>query len=67
MPRRLVDPDDLVGVAEVARLSGCSSQAVVNWQARHEDFPKPVADLECGPVFNWHDVHRWLQQTGRMD
>lgn len=64
MPRS-VQVANLVGLAEVAELFGVTRQAVTNWQARHDDFPKPVLSLRCGPIYNLPDIKRWGIKTGR--
>ena len=66
MARRLLDTEDLVGIGEIAERVGVKSQAVTNWQHRHEDFPEPLVKLSCGPVFEWKEVVQWLEATGRL-
>lgn len=56
----------LVGMAEIGIKSGRSTPAVGNWRNRHPDFPMPVAELQCGPIFWWPHVERWLRDTGRL-
>lgn len=56
---------DLVGIAEIAARADVTKQAVTNWQTRHEDFPQPLVMLDCGPVYNWPEVQKWLVATGR--
>jgi chromosome partitioning protein len=57
----------LVGVSEIARLAGLKkSSAVVNWRIRYDDFPAPVAELDCGPIYWWPHVEAWLRETGRL-
>lgn len=53
---------ELVGVQEVAKLAGVTRAAVANWRSRFQDFPKPVADLAAGPVFNLGQVRAWLRK-----
>lgn len=60
-----VDPNTLVGVAEIADMAGVSTQAVVNWSKRHPKFPRPVRILRAGPIFLSTDVAAWLEKTGR--
>jgi predicted DNA-binding transcriptional regulator AlpA len=55
---------NLVGVSEIARMVGMSRQAVSNWRARHKDFPKPLADLQGGPVFHYKTIEQWLIKRG---
>ena len=57
-----VDPDDLVGAAEVQailRLSHPSS--VTTYLKRYSDFPQPVVDLSNSRVRLWRrqDIIRW--------
>ncbi len=52
--------EDLVGIYEIAEMAGKSRQAVANWRARLSNFPKPVAELKAGPVFNRSEVKAWL-------
>jgi hypothetical protein len=45
---------DLVGSFEAAELLGISRSALWDRRGRHDNFPSPVADLRCGPVwFRW--------------
>lgn len=50
----------LVGHAEIAAVTGRSKTAVSNWRLRNGDFPPPVAELACGPIFWWPQIERWL-------
>jgi len=57
-----VDPDDLIGAAEVQailRLSHPSS--VTTYLKRYVDFPQPVVDLTSSRVRLWRrqDIIRW--------
>jgi hypothetical protein len=45
---------DLVGAAEAADLLGIGVAALWERRKRHDNFPEPVAELRCGPVwFRW--------------
>ena len=45
---------DLVGSFEAAELLGISRSALWERRRRHDNFPPPVAELRCGPVwFRW--------------
>ena len=63
--------EDLVGIYEIAEMAGKSRQAVANWRARLSNFPKPVAELKAGPVFDRCEVKAWLDlrngQTASME
>jgi chromosome partitioning protein len=53
---------ELVGIAEIAAMVGVSKQVIVNWRARFEDFPAPLADLAATPVFDRSRVEEWLRK-----
>jgi len=60
-----VDPDDLIGAAEVQailRLSHPSS--VTTYLKRYPDFPQPVVDLSASRVRLWRrqDIEQWHEQ-----
>lgn len=61
-----VDPEDLVGAAEIAKRLDVLRDTVHLWRRRHDDFPKPVAELEQALVWNWPDVEAWARATGRL-
>lgn len=67
MPTKRINPDSLVGIAEIADFAGVTTQAVVNWYNRHPKFPKPVRVLRSGPLFLSDQVAAWLKETGRID
>ena len=61
-----MDPEDLIGAAEVQailRLSHPSS--VTTYLKRYEDFPKPVVDLSGSRVRLWRrqDIVRWRDRS----
>jgi len=58
------DSLELVGIGEIAELTGVTKQAVANWRTRDADFPTPVADLRSGPVWNVRDVITWAEGRG---
>lgn len=53
--------DGLVGIAEVADLAGVSKQAVSNWRLRYDHFPRPIQNLQSGPVWNREQVSDWVK------
>lgn len=62
-----VDPDLLVGAAEIADRLGLSHpQSVHSWRRRYEDFPQPRVVLEQAMLFYWPDVEAWARRTGRL-
>jgi len=56
----------LVGVSEIAARAGVVRSAVTNWVERYDDFPAPVADLHCGPIYWWPHVAAWLRESHRL-
>lgn len=58
-------PKTLVGLSEIAEISGVTTSAVANWRSRHVDFPKPIAVLAAGPVFDGARVVHWLEHKGK--
>jgi hypothetical protein len=59
---------DLVGIAELAELVGVRRQRA-SVLARRSDFPKPLAELASGPVWDLRMVERfvrgWARKPGR--
>lgn len=43
-------------------MAGVSSAAVANWRFRLRDFPRPIAVLAGGPVFEGGQVRAWLKK-----
>lgn len=56
---RMIRSRDLAGLTEVADQFRVTNCTVANWRKRYSDFPKPVVDLRCGPVFDITEVIRW--------
>ena len=56
---------ELVGVAEIAELLGVTRQRV-HQLAKTADFPKPLAELSAGAIWDKADVEVWARATGRM-
>ena len=63
-----VPSEHLVGAHEIAERLGLShAQSVHTLRRRHADFPEPVATLKTALIWDWRDVKRWAQATGRLD
>jgi chromosome partitioning protein len=52
---------ELVGIAEVAEIAKVSRQAVANWRLRYENFPKPLQQLQSGPVWRREVMEAWVK------
>lgn len=52
---------DLLGIGEIAELAGVSKQAVSNWRARYDHFPRPAQTLQSGPVWQREKVDAWVK------
>jgi hypothetical protein len=51
----------LLGISEIAEV-GCVTRACVSqWRKKYRDFPKPIVELRCGPVFMRPEVIAWMQ------
>jgi chromosome partitioning protein len=58
---------DLCGAHEIAERVGVGSvQTVHAWRRRYPDFPKPIAQLRRGLIWDWQDVERWAKRIGRL-
>jgi len=53
--------ENLVGIAEIAEIAKVTKQVVNNWRQRYEDFPRPLRNLQSGPVWNQEAVAIWLK------
>jgi chromosome partitioning protein len=57
-----VDPEDIVGIAEIAELAGVTTAAVANWRTRGRRFPEPLFVRRAGPFFSRRAVERWIRR-----
>lgn len=57
--------NDLVGIHEIAKMGGVSSQAVSNWRKRYLNFPPPIVELRMGPIFKRPRIKAWLYEHDR--
>ena len=53
--------DNLLGIAEIAKLAGVTKQAVSNWRLRYDHFPRPIQNLQSGPVWDREKVEDWVK------
>ena len=52
---------NLVGIAEIAELAGVTKQAVSNWRMRYDHFPRPIQNLQSGPVWDRESAVAWVK------
>ena len=63
---RKVDIDDLVSAPEnVERLRLYDRNLPHSWLRSQSTFPRPIAKLAIGNVWQWSAVERWAAETGR--
>ena len=53
--------NNLLGIAEIADLAGVSKQAVSNWRMRYDHFPRPIQNLQSGPVWEREKIEAWVK------
>jgi chromosome partitioning protein len=46
-------------MAEVAKALGTSRQLISLWRTRYPSFPKPIASLRMGPIWDMRDIRKW--------
>lgn len=64
---KLVNPKHIVGANEIAaRLRRSHSTIVHAWHTNLKDFPKPIAIIKAGKLWNWKEVEAWAKRTGRL-
>jgi predicted DNA-binding transcriptional regulator AlpA len=51
---------ELMGLQEIGQLAGVTPQAVANWVQRKPDFPRPIATLASGSVWDGATIREWL-------
>ena len=54
--------EKLVGIAEIADFAEVSRQAVGNWRHRYDHFPRPLQQLQSGPVWDRETVETWVKK-----
>lgn len=62
-----MDKLTIMGIAEIANCFQVSPAAVTNWRKRYEDFPKPIAILKAGPIFQKEEIEKWYRRRNHMD
>jgi len=61
-----VPPKFLVGAHEIAERLGLShAQSVHTIRKRHADFPAPIATLKTALIWDFREIERWANKTGR--
>ena len=57
-----VAPEDLLGLADIARQLGVSKRTAQNYVSR-ADFPEPLGRISAGPVWMRRHVEEWAKAT----
>lgn len=57
----MVAPENLVGMAEISDRLGVSRSLPGMWRQRYPSFPKPIAELRAGAVFDFTEVRTWYE------
>jgi len=57
--------DELIGVAEAARLCGVRKPNFLRDYASRPDFPDPIAELDSGRIWRRSDVEAFLKSKSR--
>ena len=57
---------DLVGAVEAAELLGIGRAALWERRRQHENFPKPVAELRCGPIWLRWQIQHYAAEEARL-
>src|SRR3990172_249903 len=63
--REGLSTDDLVGVAEAAKLCGVKKPNFIRDFTSKPDFPKPVVELSSGRIWLRSDIETYLRSNGR--
>jgi type I restriction-modification system DNA methylase subunit len=61
------DTQDLISMADIARLAGQRPATVGNWKSRNQDFPPERGRGPRGPLYERAEVTAWLEATNRLD
>src|SRR5436190_2168840 len=56
-----METPQLVGISEIADFARVTRQAVANWRARYDSFPRPIQNLQSGPVWERENVEKWVK------
>jgi DNA-binding transcriptional MerR regulator len=54
-----------VGAREIAERLGVEQRTVVTWHYR-KLLPEPRWTVSGNPAWEWRDVERWAEKTGRL-
>ncbi len=63
---RLMPPEQLASVKEVAEICGVSKRTAARYTNR-DDFPEPIGELGVGRIWRRRDVERWAAKTLPLD
>jgi predicted DNA-binding transcriptional regulator AlpA len=62
-----VNPNDIVGAKEIAERIGRSHTTIVHsWHRRLKHFPRPIAVISAGKLWDWKEIEAWAKKTKRL-
>src|SRR4051812_3623804 len=59
--------NELLGLAEIAEIAGVTKQVVNNWRLRYDTFPKPIQNLQSGPIWSREKIDIWVKSFKRTE
>ena len=62
MSTDIVFADNIVMIGDIAAAYSVPKPTVQNWM-RRKDFPKPVAELKAGAVYDMEKVRAWRRKA----
>lgn len=62
----MMEPDDIVGIKEIAEWLGRKPQTVALWRHR-KLLPDEEGTVSGAPAWHWKTIAEWAAKTGRVD
>lgn len=57
-----VSPSDLMGIFEIAEMTGHKTPAIMNRVNRDPHFPAPLVTLACGPIYHRKAIAEYFKR-----
>ncbi|MNY85700.1 hypothetical protein D3C78_19000 [compost metagenome] len=61
MKNKSVLASNIVGTSEVAQLLNCNKPIIRNSHMRNPKFPRPIAKLACGPIWDKTEIEEFIK------